>query len=258
MENQSLRDIFYTHEGPLIHKWDHYFEIYERYFSKYRSQKVNILEIGVSQGGSLQLWKKYFGNQAAIYAIDINPACKQFEEENIRIFIGSQSDPAFLNEVTDQIPELDIIIDDGGHTMLQQKISFETLYPKVKEGGVYIVEDTHTSYWYEFHGGLRKRTSFIEYAKNLIDSLYEHHVHEKHKILLTGNTKHINSIHFYDSMVIFDKRKRAEAFHIRKGEESIPDYRPTDLKKKTILMKIASKLFRKKKHPFDINNRGKL
>jgi 23S rRNA U2552 (ribose-2'-O)-methylase RlmE/FtsJ len=258
MNEKSLRQIFYDHEGPLIHKWDHYFEIYDRYFSQYRNQKINILEIGVSQGGSLQLWKKYFGDQVNIYAIDINPACKQFEEESVRIFIGSQSDRTFLKDVAGQIPDLDIVIDDGGHTMEQQKVSFELLYPKVKEGGIYIVEDTHTSYWYEFHGGLRKRTSFIEYSKDIIDSLYEHHIHEKNRIKVTDNIRHINSVHFYDSMVIFEKLLRQDVFHIRKGSKSIEAYRPTELKKKTVLMKIKQKIFGKKKHSFDLNNRGKL
>ncbi len=255
MENQELKEIFYSHEGPLIHKWDHYFEIYERYFSKYKGQKINLLEIGVSQGGSLQLWKKYFGDQVTIYAIDINAECKQFEENNVHIFIGSQSDKAFLTEITDQMPDLDIIIDDGGHTMIQQKTSFEILYSKVKEGGVYIVEDTHTSYWYEFHGGLKKSTSFIEYAKNLIDSLYDHHLHDQSKIIINDNTRHINSIHFYDSMVIFEKLKRNEVFHIRRGEQRFPDYKPTELKKPTIWTKLSRKLFGKKQHKFDVNRR---
>ncbi|RPD50842.1 hypothetical protein [Paracnuella aquatica] len=129
---KTIREIFYEHDGKLIHKWDHYFEIYERYFAAYRGQRINILEIGISHGGSIQLWKKYFGEQVHIYAIDINPDCKKLEEENTTIFIGSQSDPDFLQQVSAQMPELDIIIDDGGHTMIQQKTSFEQLYLKVK------------------------------------------------------------------------------------------------------------------------------
>src|SRR5688572_22252657 len=145
MQESNLRALFYNHEGKQIHKWDHYFDIYEKYFSKYIGQKINILEIGISHGGSLQLWKKYFGDKVHVYAIDINPQCKKLEEENITIFIGSQSDKQFLSEVRQQLPELDIILDDGGHTMIQQKVSFECLFLNVKEGGVYIIEDTHTS-----------------------------------------------------------------------------------------------------------------
>jgi 23S rRNA U2552 (ribose-2'-O)-methylase RlmE/FtsJ len=124
MDNSIYREVFYNHNGRLIHKWDHYFEIYEKYLCKYKGKKVNILEIGISHGGSLELYKKYLGDQAMIYAIDINPECQQFEDSNTKIFIGSQSDQDFLNKVISQLPPLDVVIDDGGHTMIQQKVSF--------------------------------------------------------------------------------------------------------------------------------------
>jgi len=75
----STRNIFESHTGNLIHKWDHYFEIYDKYFNKYIDQEVVLLEIGVLQGGSIDLWKKYFGNKLRYYGIDITPKCKQFE-----------------------------------------------------------------------------------------------------------------------------------------------------------------------------------
>lgn len=165
MSRQSLREIFYSHDGNLIHKWDHYFEIYEKYFDKFIGQNINILEIGVSHGGSLQMWKKYFGKNITIYAIDINPECKKFEDDNTKIFIGSQSDKSFIKKVASSIPEMDIIIDDGGHSMEQQKVSFENLFVKVKENGIYLVEDTHTSYWKKFYGGFRRNNTFIEFSK---------------------------------------------------------------------------------------------
>jgi cephalosporin hydroxylase len=116
----DLEKYFRLNDKRLIHKWNHYFEVYDRHFSKYRNKDIVILEIGVSHGGSLQMWKDYFGDKAKIYGIDINPQCKEFEEENIKIFIGSQSDRNFLREVKAQIPPIDILIDDGGHTMVQQ------------------------------------------------------------------------------------------------------------------------------------------
>lgn len=258
MEDSKLRDLFYQHQGRLIHKWDHYFEIYEKYFSKYRGQKLNILEIGIAHGGSLQLWRKYFGNQINIYAIDINQDCKQFEDATTKIFIGSQSDPKFLKEVIAQLPDLDIVIDDGGHTMTQQKVSFEMLYLKVKEGGLYMVEDTHTSYWYEFHGGLKKPGSFIEYSKNLIDSLYKDHILKQDQLVLNEITDHINGISFYDSIVVFEKLKRQKAFHIRKGEDTITYLNPIELKEKSLWMKIKSKFFGKEPNKFVENDHGKI
>lgn len=256
MSNTTLREIFYTHDDRLIHKWDHYFEIYEKYFSKYKGQEVHMLEIGISHGGSIQLWKKYFGEKLKLYSIDINPECKKFEDEQTTIFIGSQSDTVFLDDVLSKIPKLDIVLDDGGHTMQQQIVSFEKLYLNVKEGGVYLVEDTHTSYWHEFHGGLKTAGSFIEYSKNIVDSIYSAHLTDKSNILINDITKNIDSISFYDSVVVFEKLQRKEPFHIRKGTETITSYEPEELKEPTLLMKLKAKMFGEKKHTFEINSKG--
>ena len=255
---KNIRDLFYEHDENLIHKWDHYFEVYERYFSKYKGQKLNILEIGISHGGSIQLWKKYFGNGVQIFAIDINPECEKLKQENTTIFIGSQSDTAFLTEIKEKIPMMDIIIDDGGHTMDQQKISFEHLYSKVKDGGIYLVEDTHTSYWHQFHGGYKNPNSFIEYSKNLIDSLYDEHVENDRKIKVTEITKNINSITFFDSIVVFEKKYREKPFHIQKGVETITPLLDKTLKKETFGRKIKKKLSGKKMDSFLRNSKGKL
>lgn len=223
---QSLREIFYSHEGNLIHKWDHYFEIYERYFEKYRGCEVNLLEIGVSQGGSIQMWKKYFGDKLKIYSVDINPECTKFKDLTTKLYIGSQEDPSFLKKLKDELPPMDIIIDDGGHTMKQQIMTFEYLYLKLKDNGIYLVEDTHTSYWDVYGGGFRKRTSFIEYSKKLIDSLYRDHINNKKRLLVNQITHNIISIAFYDSIVVFEKGKRQSAFHLKKGRATIKDYQP--------------------------------
>lgn len=110
---------------------------------------MTILEIGVFKGGSLQMWKHYFdaaNHNVKVYGIDINPDCKALEEENIEIFIGSQEDREFLRSVKEQIGKVDILIDDGGHTMDQQIITFEELFDLVSEDGIYLCEDLHTSY----------------------------------------------------------------------------------------------------------------
>ena len=85
---QPLELYFTENTGRLINKWQNYFDVYERYFAAFRDKEVVILEIGVFHGGSLQMWKSYFGDKAKIYGIDINPRCKELEEENIHIFIG--------------------------------------------------------------------------------------------------------------------------------------------------------------------------
>lgn len=255
----SIREIFYKHTGNLIHKWDHYLDIYSKHLSHYRNNSPVILEIGISHGGSIQLWKKYFGPGCQIYAIDINPECLKFAEENVKIFIGSQSDSDFLSDVVRQIPDLDFVLDDGGHFMDQQSVSFEMLFPKVKQGGQYIVEDTHTSYWPEFGGGLRNISSFIEKSKSLVDSLHQYHLIRKDDVREDDISQNIDSITFYDSMVIFNKKLRLQPFHKQIGRKTITPYEaPVEKRKKTLKERIAS-LFSRNipiEHPFTRNDGG--
>lgn len=239
--SNNLRDIFNSHSGRLIHKLSHYFDVYEKYFSKYVDTDVVILEIGISHGGSLQMWKKYFGNKARIFAIDINPDCKRFEEENIKIFIGSQEDRNFLSQVINQMPELDIIIDDGGHTMKQQIVSFETLYNKVKNNGIYLCEDTCTSYMYEYDGGLRRSGTFVEYSKKLIDKLYAWYFTNE-KVKVDDFTLSTNAIHYYDSMVIFEKLPREKPVDLMQGEKTIAHNEDPMAHKRNIWHRIRKKV----------------
>ncbi len=234
----GFRELFNNHKGNLIHKWNHYFEIYDRYFSKYKNIDINILEIGVSHGGSLELWKEYFGKQTKIFAIDINPECKKFETENIKIFIGSQSDPVFLNSVAKQLPPLDIILDDGGHTMKQQITSFEVLFQSLKPDGVYMCEDTHTSYWHEYRGGFKKKGTFIEYSKSLIDKINAWHINDSSKVKVDKITTALNSIHFYDGVVVFEKcEKREKPFSLMIGKETIQPFDEPEIRKYNFVSK---------------------
>ncbi|HZE85438.1 MAG TPA: class I SAM-dependent methyltransferase [Puia sp.] len=239
--NKSFREIFNAHSGRLIHKFDHYFEIYDRYFSKYQGKEIVILEIGIAHGGSLQIWKKYFGEKVKIYAVDINPDCKKLAEDNIQIFIGSQQDPEFLSEMIGKMPRPDIILDDGGHMMKQQITSFNMLYNHLKDGGVYVCEDTCTSYWYEYGGGLRRKGTFVEFSKKLIDSLYTSHFKNR-KITASELTKSINAIHFYDSVVVFEKRLRPEPVHVNKGEKSVNHDEDPVAGKRTFIHRVIKKL----------------
>ena len=122
----QIENYFYNNDKNLIHKWDHYFEIYDRHFKKYKNKDIVLLEVGVSRGGSLQMWSDYFGKGSKFFGIDIDPRCKEFENENTKIFIGSQSDRKFLNYVKENIPHVDILIDDGGHHMKSSALIAET------------------------------------------------------------------------------------------------------------------------------------
>lgn len=219
----DLEKYFTENTGRLIHKWKHYFDIYDRHFSRFRGTDVHIVEFGVSQGGSLQMWKEYFGPKCKIYGVDINPHCKQLEEDQIEIFIGDQEDRAFLKSLVNSVPRIDILIDDGGHTMKQQIHTFEELFPHIEETGVYLCEDCHTSYSDSFGGGYKRRGSFIEYSKNFIDYINAWHS-ETGKLSVTEFTKSAESLHFYDSIVAIEKKIIVKPFHMQTGAAEIPDY----------------------------------
>lgn len=239
----DLEKYFRGNNQRLIHKWIHYFDIYDRHFCRFRNKEITILEIGVSQGGSLQMWKSYFGNKAKIYGIDVDPRCKAFEEENIQIFIGSQSDRNFLRKVKEQIPPIDILIDDGGHTMKQQIVSFEELFNHVKEDGVYLCEDLHSSYWLEFGGGHKRSGTFIEYSKNFIDFLHAYHSKQK-SLQVNSFTKTVDSVHYYDSIIVVEKKKREEPYSERTGTASFQNINYNETQSVSPVTKFAFK-FRK-------------
>ncbi|NEQ74839.1 MAG: class I SAM-dependent methyltransferase [Okeania sp. SIO2C9] len=205
--DNDLLKYFENNPGRLIHKWMHYFEIYERHLSRFRNQEIHVVEIGVNYGGSLQMWKKYFGDNAYIYGVDIKKQCKQLEEERIKIIIGNQENRNFLKQMKNLCPRIDILIDDGGHRMLQQINTFEELFPHISENGVYICEDLHTSYWANFGGGYRNPNSFIEYSKTLIDKLNAWHSKDTESFQVTDFTRSAYSMHYYDSVLVIEKRK---------------------------------------------------
>jgi len=202
----DLRSIFDNNkDGKLIHKWEHYFDVYHRHLSRFRGKQVTMLEIGVSQGGSLDMWREYFGDGLALYAVDIDERCKQFEREGVTIFIGDQGDRGFLRKIREQMPPLDILIDDGGHTMKQQIRTFEELYGHVKTDGVFICEDLCTSYMRRYGGGIRKKSSFIEYSKNFIDQINAWFSENKSKLDVSEFSRSTDSLHYYSGMLVIEK-----------------------------------------------------
>lgn len=220
----DLEKYFKKNTGNLIHKWMHYFDIYDRYFQNFRSTDVYVVEFGVSHGGSLQMWKNYFGPEAKIYGVDINPHCKQLEEDQITIFIGDQADRDFLESLTEAIPRIDILIDDGGHTMEQQINTFEVLFDHIDSEGIYLCEDLHTSYRKKFGGGYRKRGSFIEYSKNFIDYLNAWHSKQPEKLGVSNFTKSTYALHYYDSVLVIEKQPGKKPDKMRTGVPRVPDY----------------------------------
>ena len=207
----KIEDYFYNNTKRVIHKWTGYFEIYERYFNTYVNKNINILEIGVQNGGSAQMWRDYFGDGCKIYGIDINDQCKSIESDWLKIYIGNQSDRNFLNLIKGECPKFDIIIDDGGHISHDIIVSFEELFPHLKYGGVYLCEDLHANY-FESHGGLRGAdNTFTNYLRKMLD---EYHLYSCDPQMSNSYIKNIMGIYFHESVVVIEKcydRKKSES-----------------------------------------------
>ena len=216
-ENE-LFDIFSADTN--VDKWHHYFDIYTKHFEAYRNRPIRMLEIGVFRGGSLRMWKEYFHPDSTIVGIDIDKSCKDHEIADRKVFvrIGSQADPEFLAKVNEEFGPFDIILDDGSHKTHHQNISFGALFrPALVEGGCYMVEDVHTNYWLKH---VDSEDTFIDLSKQMVDMLHEpyfnhietnfRHEHpEAFKQLdLSYLAANLGSIAFYDSIVVFDKKKR--------------------------------------------------
>ncbi len=200
-----LEDFFYRKPHHKMTKWSHYFEIYHRYLRDYRNSPLTMLEIGVWGGGSLQMWKDYFGPECYIIGIDIMEECRKYEEDQIKIYIGSQEDQEFLRQIKQENDEIDIVIDDGGHSMNQQIVSFQELFPHLAENGIYICEDIHTSYWPDFGGGYGKEDTFVDYSKQFIDRLHARYSLSP-DLEPDDLTRFIGAVHYHDSVVVIEKK----------------------------------------------------
>jgi hypothetical protein len=210
--------LFFKSEHSSI-KYKKYFKVYDLLFSKYINKKITFVEIGVLNGGSLKIWKNFFGKKARIIGIDVNPKCKKFQEKGIEIYIGDQGNKNFWIDFFKKIGKVDVILDDGGHTNSQQITTTISTIPNINNEGLLIVEDTHSSYMKDFTNP--NKFSFIEFSKKLIDDLnFTFPNIGKFKYSLN---KYIYSIQYYESLAIFHVDRRmcvANKLVLNKGVKS--------------------------------------
>ncbi len=188
-------------EGHGICKWKHYFDIYDRHFSRFRGTEVHILEIGIYSGGSLETWKDYFGPEARSYGVDIKPACQAYEGESVKVFIGDQGDRNFWKQFKAEVPHVDIVVDDGGHQAEQQIVTFEALVPYLRPGGVYLCED--------LHGTFNRFAGYIYgFASNLNASQWVREPESNERRFIcraTALQSAVRSVHFYPFVTVVEK-----------------------------------------------------
>lgn len=213
-----------TDKSSLVHN---YCFKYQKWLPMGRLEEIKILEIGVHEGSSLISWREFYPYSTVI-GIDIEEECKHIEDsqKNIFVEIGSQIDPEFLSYVCNKWGPFDMILDDGSHKSSHVIKSFNELFPSLKEGGVYVVEDACTSYWdgpEEFGEGIKNPNSSIEFFKNLIDEVnFNGELHENPNLFIYARREEdlikkindqgieirtdIESINFMNSIIIITKR----------------------------------------------------
>lgn len=226
---KTYKEIFDSQRNFNSDKWEHYFDIYDHLLGKFYESKVNYLEIGVQNGGSLEIAKKLFASDSLIIGMDIDPNCKRLEGKVAnQIIIGSQVDDATLLKVSEFGP-FNIIIDDGSHIQSHMIVTFFKLFPLLSQNGVYIIEDTHTNYspehqesflgigLYDYFKGLSERLNIDFINSHFRKDRYKLPRHERSSIhQIPDIVRDIFSIEFFDSVIAIKKRTKTEPLRIRK------------------------------------------
>jgi hypothetical protein len=196
-----LWEYFETHrQGRGIFKWTHYFEIYHRHLSKFVGRNPHLVEVGIFSGGSLGMWRHYFGQGCHISGIDIREECKVYEDVDTSIYIGDQADRGFWKRFRNEAPKVDVLIDDGGHSPEQQQVTLEEMLPHLNSGGVYLCEDVHGA-----------NNAFAPYVHRLADLLNAPdwpQLRESDGVLTSATTsfqENVHSIHFYPYVVVIER-----------------------------------------------------
>jgi O-antigen biosynthesis protein len=173
----TLRSIYDEHSGKVSDKWRLYLEAYNEAFAPLRQKPIRMFEIGIQNGGSLEIWPRFFEQGTFFVGCDIDPSCAQlsYADPRVRLVIGDANDPVVAQRVLAIAPEYDLVIEDGSHTSIDIVRSFATYFPHVAEDGLFVVEDMHCSYWMQFGGGLHHPYSSVGFFKHLVDVINHEH-----------------------------------------------------------------------------------
>lgn len=173
----TLQDLYRSHEGKLSDRWSLYLDTYERVLAPWRERPLRMLEIGVQNGGSLEIWSRYFPNARVLVGCDINPLCGnlRYDDPRVHVVVGDASVQGAYDRIRALSPAFDLVIDDGSHLSSDIVRSFARYFPLLAECGLFIAEDLHCSYWRDYEGGLFEPASSIAFFKALADIVNHEH-----------------------------------------------------------------------------------
>ena len=217
-------------------KCDTYFQAYEEIFNKYVGKKITFVEVGVLHGGSLFMWREYFGKEARIIGIDLHPKAKELEKSGFEIYIGSQSDESFWKDFFAKVGKIDILLDDGGHGNDQQIITLVESIHNTNDDGIIVIEDVHASYMKRF--GNPSKHSFVNYSKYLINVVNSRFPDTK--IKKNDFKNKIYSVSFYESIVAIkiNSKKSIETTVLKNNENEM--FKVADLRTDDHFPKISN------------------
>jgi len=226
MIKKTLRELYQQHQGKVSDKWSIYLAEYDRFFSSYRDESIRLLEIGIQNGGSLEIWGEFFPHALKIIGCDINPDCAKltYVDPRISVVVGDANTDDVESRISAISPEFDLIVDDGSHTSGDIVRSFARYFPRLVDGGLFVAEDLHCSYWAGFEGGLFHPASSIAFFKRLADIISHEHwgVPSLRKDILASFMRkydfdiaedllsHIHSVEFINSLCVIRKASPAQ------------------------------------------------
>lgn len=246
-QTMTLRDLYVEHTGKVSQKWSLYLDVYERVLAPWRERPVALVEVGVQNGGSLEIWARYFRNATVLVGCDVDERCGalRFDDPRIRVVVGAINMAPSACAIEAHAATFDLFIDDGSHLSPDVIAAFCNYFPLVRPGGVYIVEDLHCAYRPEWQGGIA-RPNAVAFFKMLVDAM--HHGYWKDdaplaalgapfipaKVDLARLADAVASITFHDSLCIVEKRPADRRGRLGErvivGREAAVDPRPLELR----------------------------
>jgi hypothetical protein len=222
VNEKTIQQIHNEKIGKASDKWSSYLEYYDNVFLPYKNNKINLLEIGIQNGGSLETWATYFKNAEKIIGCDIDKRCSllKFNDPRIDLIVDNINSQYAYQKIQSICTNLDIVIDDGSHMSIDILDSFAKYFPMLSPNGIYIIEDTHTLYWKTWNDGINDEFNAYIFFKKLIDVINIQFWHEERSVqkyfsdffasgylpeFITNGT--IESIEFRNSLIIIRKSK---------------------------------------------------
>ncbi len=252
--SDSVRGLYKSYDlcagNKVSTKWDSYLDVYEEILSSFKGKNINLLEIGVQNGGSLEIWAKYFKNANKIIGCDINIKCKnlKYQDARINIHVGNVNELEVFRLIKNSVDNFDVVIDDGSHTSHDVISSFVNYFPLLRDGGVYIIEDMHCAFWENYGGGVLNERSSASFFRKLFDAVNMDHFKEIDAGSLFQaffsrefmnnflKENHILSVAVYDSVFVIRKssssRPRGLGKEVIVGDVAIADDRVLRIKNK--------------------------